>query len=1081
MAAALLAGWPIKGNSSVNGFTTGAGDSTGADLLIAVLSSYAAQTRPTLSDSKGGTWVADKDQADTDPTSRVTIFSCKPSSVGSGHTFTIAGTGVYSSLIVYAFSGSAAASYFDQSASAFSNGATSLASGSATPGQANEIVIAALSLFVDTTGLTGPSGFSTPDLVTGLTGDHLACAAAYQIQTTATARNPSWSWTNTAKVSAAIATYKAVSVGAALAASPGVSVSLSARLTAPVPLSAAPGIRVGISANLVAGAAQLAASPGIGVGISARLAVASPLAASPGIRFGVSATMAPATLTAAPGIRFSTVATLRTGVELLHASRSSIQLAGVDARIRVAGLTIHDVLNDAPNTCSLTIDGSETPVDGQSLRVSINLDAPRLLFNGALQTLGQSYQLKKNQLVWPASAIDDTPRANRRRPFGAWTTVSATTVVQYLMAVFAPGFTLHVQLGLPTVSIILDGSEGMNGALKQITDLIGGWFFWDDGALWLFNDPTFLGAEQPDDIDDTPKRFLDDPKITASIDNSQLRTRSFGKGHGEAILADVLANESIIPVANAAAWFGTVNPGGKAIALSQILAYTSVQLGGGGSLVGPGIAPSTAPTLAAAAGSGLGIGYYGYATVDRTAAGPTLPGPVGVVQTLGAATIADPTLAPTAAADSIPNFSGSAPNFNATGNPPHIGDSVQYAYSWSTATAYNDFTKDTSISPASAAFTVPQDAWYFTNYGWTMASLVDVTVPANADARINWIHVWRKRNGGAWGYIGVINANGSNGWYMQDGAADSATVPPTANAIVAARQQVTVTGIALGASPTTSRDVYRTAVQTTAAAALTAQLKLLTNLANNTSTGPYTDSTADGSLGANAPTGDTSGIPSVDGQVNAGSTSLLTASAGPFQPGGGWTTTGIRYTGITGNTLTGIPATGPGAILTTLKYGSPILPAPALVGVTGVGAAIVAGTPINIWVQRDDLPAQAEQAAIDLANGTTPADGIYEAAPITDARRGEASLTALCDATLARYSRPLVTVTYACRDVKTKSGRPVTINLASPSIHRTLTIQEVTIDQIDIAPGLLPRFAVTASSDRTSLDGLIRQLLAAAS
>lgn len=63
----------------------------------------------------------------------------------------------------------------------------------------------------------------------------------------------------------------------------------------------------------------------------------------------------------------------------------------------------------------------------------------------------------------------------------------------------------------------------------------------------------------------------------------------------------------------------------------------------------------------------------------------------------------------------------------------------------------------------------------------------------------------------------------------------------------ASNQGASLTAIPLGPSPaTTARKIYRTAVGG-------AQLKLLTTLANNTTT-TFTDTTVDGSLGANAPT-----------------------------------------------------------------------------------------------------------------------------------------------------------------------------------------------------------------------------------
>src|SRR4029077_17335692 len=135
------------------------------------------------------------------------------------------------------------------------------------------------------------------------------------------------------------------------------------------------------------------------------------------------------------------------------------------------------------------------------------------------------------------------------------------------------------------------------------------------------------------------------------------------------------------------------------------------------------------------------------------------------------------------------------------------------------------------------------------------------------------------------------------------------------------------------------------------------QLKLLTTLADNITTA-YLDALADASLGANAPTGDTSGLKQPDGVALAGDTSIIVAGAGWAVPGGGWAIIGngqqaIRYTGITGNMLTGIPPTGPGAITATVSYNSTITGAAALLGVTGLLRALIKGAPINLWVQRD--------------------------------------------------------------------------------------------------------------------------------
>ncbi|HEV8211058.1 MAG TPA: hypothetical protein VGP77_13080, partial [Vicinamibacterales bacterium] len=120
-----------------------------------------------------------------------------------------------------------------------------------------------------------------------------------------------------------------------------------------------------------------------------------------------------------------------------RATTARILIGGVDAatrtaarRARKAGLTIHDALNDAPNTASLSVQGT-APVDGQDLRISINSDTPRLLFNGTLQTTDLTYQGKPAQTVWPLSAIDDLARLNQKRPFGVWYGTAADAIAGY--------------------------------------------------------------------------------------------------------------------------------------------------------------------------------------------------------------------------------------------------------------------------------------------------------------------------------------------------------------------------------------------------------------------------------------------------------------------------------------------------------------------------------------------------------------------------------------------------------------------------------------------------------------------------
>jgi len=731
----------------------------------------------------------------------------------------------------------------------------------------------------------------------------------------------------------------------------------------------------------------------------------------------------------------------------VRATRVSILIAGVQARrrVRMAGLTIRDLLNDAPNTCSLVVDGT-APSGGQDLRITINSDTPRLLFTGTLQSVDVTYEGKPSQVAWRCTAIDDTARLNRLRPFGTFVNVSATTVAQTIIASFAPGFTAtHVQAALPAISIIFDGSESFSTCLARIKTLIGGYTYTDDLDVHLF---LTEATDAPLDLDTTPGRFLDSPPIHAVSDDSQLRTRLLGKGHGEGVPADVAAGETIVPLDDAV-MFGTVTAGGRAIAgttpdgaQSQRLLYTGVILGGVGSLVGPGWLPPAPATLALSYGSGLGTGVYQYAYSQVSAAGESKPSPLAAITT---GVISAPSVAPTVT-------DGGA------GGSANYGNSILYEFVFTFVT----ITGETTPSPIGSI---------------TFASgplhNIQLSNIAAGPPGVIWRKLYRRTptSGGVFVLLNTsatLNDNTTLTFFTHGLESTGAAAPGSNTAT--GFQQIAVAGIAIGPANTTARKVYRTA-------AGGSTLQFVATIADNTTT-TYVDATADGSLGATAPTSDTSGLGQPQGEVLAGSTSLPIATVSAF-PAAGWVRAGeqiLRYTGISGNTLTGIPASGTGAIVSSVPFGSAIAPAPMLTGVTGLTLAMLKGTPVSIWVQRDDLSAQAALVAIDAAQGRV-STGVVDYT-ITDERRGEASLNAVCDAHLALFSRPLVTVAYACRDVKTKSGKPIVVTLASPPISQTLVIQEVTITEIDIAPGTAPRFTASASTVRFSFDDLLRRLAA---
>jgi len=308
---------------------------------------------------------------------------------------------------------------------------------------------------------------------------------------------------------------------------------------------------------------------------------------------------------------------------------------GAAMRVIYKSMQIRDALFEAPNTCAFTIYGA-APNVGQSLEVWINSNTPVLLFGGELQTVEKTYKGRPSTVLHPVTAIDDTARANRKRPLRPYVNVSATTIAQELIATYAPGFSsAGVEAGLPLVSINFDGSEGgMKGCLTALAKLVGGYWYFENKTLYLFITPP---GTPPDPIDDTPNRFLHEPAITWAIDKSQVRTRCYGKGASSRIAAGIGIGETIVPLDNAEMFNAA---GGKAIAgstpdgaASRILTYTGTQRGGGGGLIGPGSSPSATPNLLLRDGAGLAGGVYKYGYTFTTATGESLISPIGTITT----------------------------------------------------------------------------------------------------------------------------------------------------------------------------------------------------------------------------------------------------------------------------------------------------------------------------------------------------------------------------------------------------------------------------------------------------------------
>jgi hypothetical protein len=196
------------------GVTTDGVDTTGADLIVVNVGWYSnggLNNTLAVSDSEGNTWTALTIRSTTNIACR--LFYVYNPSVGAGHTFTAndGANSPYPSIEMMAFSGAAAAP-FDQQNGATAT-ATSIATGSITPTEDNELVVAGLAHENNSAGAVSINGGFTALKVAYVGGNSQGSGLARLIQTTATAANPTWSITTSAESAAVIASFKAASGG----------------------------------------------------------------------------------------------------------------------------------------------------------------------------------------------------------------------------------------------------------------------------------------------------------------------------------------------------------------------------------------------------------------------------------------------------------------------------------------------------------------------------------------------------------------------------------------------------------------------------------------------------------------------------------------------------------------------------------------------------------------------------------------------------------------------------------------------------------------------------------------------------
>ena len=218
-AIALVAGTnACQGSATGLDVTSDTLDTTGATLIVVAASGASnGSSTITLTDSKSNTWTGGG-YAQVNGGQVVRLFWTSATSVGAGHTFSPDSSHDFTTVCVMAFSGTSGSPLLDLESAGGTNFGTTVQPGSITPSANNYLHCAALAF-----NTAGTITVSTPHdgllIQENDTGNNQGLALACDIQTTATARNPTF--TNSVSSSMAAMAVSLKDVGAAAPSAAG--------------------------------------------------------------------------------------------------------------------------------------------------------------------------------------------------------------------------------------------------------------------------------------------------------------------------------------------------------------------------------------------------------------------------------------------------------------------------------------------------------------------------------------------------------------------------------------------------------------------------------------------------------------------------------------------------------------------------------------------------------------------------------------------------------------------------------------------------------------------------------------------
>lgn len=718
--------------------------------------------------------------------------------------------------------------------------------------------------------------------------------------------------------------------------------------------------------------------------------------------------------------------------------------------VRISGATIQQTLDGTPDTATCRVEGF-TPSEGQEVKIYLgDTDTAHLLFAGHILTVTTTYEDVPTNIVHDINCIDYTWRLNTRKIAKKYTSTAADAIIKNLISTYTTGITVrHVTSGLATLDEFTLTNEDLTDALDRIAARIGAYWFLDYGNdLWFFLE----SADKTTDVTDTmPGAGVTD--VAKAVDLSQVRTRVWSRGGGSVATIAIPVGATTLPVEDGT-WYST--SGGYVESGPQRITYT-----GKGTLDGQSTTlpppPTTAPGAPAVAQANTGTantfvsgnlaeGTFKYKVTFVT---DSVEGSAGPAAKLTIVTVA------------APDGTNLSLSSNTGGG---MTDGAVYYYKTTFVTV------DGETLGSTGGFDPYNDG----NDGGSGTTLFGnamsiAAIPKSPDARVTARRIYRRMGSGhgdtTYRLVTTINDNTTTTYKDTDSDATISVRPAIPNIAAVQTGKGNVTSIAVGPTGTTERKLYRTVKNG-------ATFKLVTTIADNSTT-TYLDNIADLSLGADLPT------ESIGASI--GDTSLRVVDLAQV-PSSGWLYVGenlVRYTGRSATsgsgTVTGIPASGFGAILVNIPAGEAVVVAPHLTGVAGILYAIAQGDEVNVLTMNEDTTAQSTFAGL-IGSG----DGIVEEF-IQDGRLSLTEADARGAAKLAELKDPLTTVTLTTRDQTFRVGRSTTFTLTNPSVSGTYKVQRVTIT--DIAQGgaailHFPVRRVEASSRRFSFEGLLRQIKA---